>query len=562
MRPNSLDYPSPLGYHCSWSRDIMKRLMIIAAYLLGALSCLNADEGMNMANIDSAYVRPPAVAGAFYPDSPSELAKMIADFYHKALKPHISSKPVAIIAPHAGYIYSGQIAAGAYKILEGEEYNTVIVISPSHTIYFKGVAAFDGKAYSTPLGQVPINRKLTERLANECEMVELSGKGHLLDIDRSEHALEVQLPFLQLVLGKFDLVPLVMGDQDMRTCARLGEALADIIGKDDKILIVASSDLSHFHNSTTALKLDSIARKEIETLNYRGLAESLASHKTEACGGGPIITAMIAATALGADSARITGFGDSGDATGDKGSVVGYLSAVLYRSGAANIDAPEKIYNLEDESDSLVMETKSAGETMIKTDMRKEPNAASGYEFGLTESDKITLLSLARRSIESYLGNREPMLPAIDSGSALNRPLGAFVTLHKKGELRGCIGTFHPGGPLYQVVAQMAGQAAFSDYRFAPVQNEELKKIDIEISVLTPMRRISDPREIVVGRDGVYIKKGAYSGVLLPQVPIEQGWGRDEFLDHACLKAGLTASSWKDKDTEIFVFQAEIFGER
>jgi AmmeMemoRadiSam system protein A len=108
----------------------------------------------------------------------------------------------------------------------------------------------------------------------------------------------------------------------------------------------------------------------------------------------------------------------------------------------------------------------------------------------------------------------------------------------------------------------MAGQAAFSDYRFAPVQNEELKKIDIEISVLTPMRRISDPREIVVGRDGVYIKKGAYSGVLLPQVPIEQVWGRDEFLDHACLKAGLTASSWKDKDTEIFVFQAEIFGER
>ncbi len=140
--------------------------------------------------------------------------------------------------------------------------------------------------------------------------------------------------------------------------------------------------------------------------------------------------------------------------------------------------------------------------------------------------------------------------------------MGAFVTLHEEGELRGCIGTFHPGGPLFQVVAEMARQAAFSDYRFRPLAESEINSIDIEISVLTPMKRIYNSDSVMVGRDGLYVKRGNYAGVLLPQVPVEQGWDRTTYLDHACLKAGLTSSSWRSDQTELYVFQAEIFGER
>src|SRR4030067_2361817 len=269
----------------------MKHFVVIAISLLGLAVSLDAKDEVSMGNTDSTYVRPPAVAGTFYPGPPSEVVKMMAYFFHNARKPLISSKPIAIVVPHAGYVYSGQIAAGAYKILEGEEYATVIVISPSHTAYFRGVAAFDGRAYSTPLGQIPINRKLSESLASECDVVELSAQGHYKGPGRSEHALEVQLPFLQLTLGKFDLVALVMGDQDMPTCARLGESLAKVIGNNENILIVASSDLSHFHSSAAALKLDSVARNDIEALDYRALAEDLASGKREAFGRGAVFAA-------------------------------------------------------------------------------------------------------------------------------------------------------------------------------------------------------------------------------------------------------------------------------
>jgi hypothetical protein len=525
----------------------MGRLVVFAISLLGAAVSIDARDEVIMGNPDSTYVRPPAVAGAFYPAAPAELAKTLADFFHRAPKPRLASKPLAIIAPHAGYVYSGQIAAAAYKLLEGENYHTVVVISPSHAALFDAVVAFDGRAYSTPLGEVPINKAFSAKLAAACDVVELSGRGHLKGPGRSEHALEVQLPFLQLTLGKFDLVALVMGDQDPGTCARLGEALAEVIGQDDGVLIVASSDLSHFHSSSKASRFDSLARRDIETLDYHSLAENLATHKTEACGGGPIIAAMIAATRLGADSVEITGFGDSGDASGDKSNVVGYLSAVIYRGEGTIGDSPEKTYELEIEPDS--------GDTPAS------PGDSGNTQSSLTESERHLLLSLARKSVDTYFSGLEPDLAVADCSPALSQPRGAFVTLHKRGELRGCIGTFHPDGPLYRVVAQMARQAAFSDYRFRPVTNRELDTLDIEISVLTPMKRICDPNQVAVGRDGLYIKRGICAGVLLPQVPVEQGWDREQFLDHTCLKAGLPAGAWKEKNTELYVFQAEVFGE-
>lgn len=483
-----------------------------------------------MGKLESSYVRPPAVAGAFYPGTPTELAKMLAGFFHAAPKQNISGKPLALIAPHAGYIYSGQIAANAYKILEGEEFKTVIVISPSHTAYFKGVTVFNGKAYTTPLGEIPTDIELTNQIVNKNGIIKLSDIGHTRSSGRSEHALEVQLPFLQTTLGKFGLVAIIMGEQDLETCDKLGTAISVALRGRKDVLIVASTDLSHFHDARSASSLDSVARDDIQNLDHEALWNDLESGKTEACGGGPVISAMIAAREMGANSVEITGFGDSSDATGDKASVVGYLSAIIYRSGDA------RVYEIVNE---------------------RETEADSGIDADA----RTMLLCIARRAIEAGLDDKELTIPQ-HLPASLMQPRGAFVTLHKEGDLRGCIGTFQSREPLYMVVAEMARQAAFSDYRFRPLSKEELNIVDIEISVLTPMKRIYDPESVVVGRDGLYIKRGHCAGVLLPQVPVEQAWDRIAFLDYTCLKAGIPTGSWRDKNTELYVFQADIFAER
>lgn len=503
-----------------------------------AVAGIKLAMGGDMNDTDTMYVRPPAVAGAFYPGSPSELARMIAGQFHAAPKPKISGKPVALIAPHAGYIYSGGIAARGYKILEGEEYSTVVVISPSHMIGFHGVTAFAGKAYTTPLGEIAINRELTRKIASGSKYIEMSNVGHLINAGRSEHALEVQLPFLQTALRNFSLVALMMGDQDYQTCEALGKAIGDAVDGGDDILIVASSDLSHFYDSKTAGKLDSEVVDRVSKFDFKGLASDLSSGKAEACGGGPIVAAMIAAKKIGADSVDITGYGDSGDVTGDKSEVVGYLSALIYKSAHA------KTYDLDEGSD--------------REEIRDNP--ASGVRFGLSPADKKTLLSIARHSIEAGVEGRTMMFSE-DFSDPLKEPRGAFVTLTRNGALRGCIGTFVAEYPLFKTVARMAREAAFSDPRFPPVGKDELPDLEVEISVLTPMQKIEDPQTVKVGEDGLYIRQGMFAGVLLPQVPVDYGWDREKFLQQTCLKAGLPPGAWKEKSTELYIFQAEIFGE-
>lgn len=273
-------------------------------------------------------IRQPAVAGMFYPGRPDELMEQIRILMESVDKNNINAGALpgisAIIAPHAGYIYSGQTAAHAYYLLAGKEYSTVVVISPSHREYFPGVCIYEGSAYRTPLGDIEVDTRLRDKMVSDKEGHIFAGtSGH-----GAEHALEVQLPFLQMVLKDFSILPIVVGDQHKSFIYELADKLAMHTG--EETLIVASSDLSHFHTKQKAFMLDSIVENRIKEMDYDGLMKDLELHRSEACGGGPIAAAMRASRLKGKNSVLILDRSDSGDVTGDNSEVVGYLSAVIY----------------------------------------------------------------------------------------------------------------------------------------------------------------------------------------------------------------------------------------
>ena len=269
------------------------------------------------------YIRPPQVAGYFYPAEPLKLQREI-NLMLDICKSKFEAKNIfGIVAPHAGYIYSGKTAAFAYNAIKGKNYKTVIVISPSHSEYFPGISIFDGDAYQTPLGVLKVDKELSEKLLKQSKVIHKGQEGH-----RREHALEVQLPFLQSVLKDFKIVPVVMGDQTKLYVDELANAIAKSV--DENTLIVVSSDLSHFHNKMEANELDSIVEDDIINMNPEKLMEDLAFNNCEACGGGPIAVMMKAAKLKNIKSSTVLHRSDSGDTTGDNREVVGYLSAVVY----------------------------------------------------------------------------------------------------------------------------------------------------------------------------------------------------------------------------------------
>jgi len=268
-------------------------------------------------------VRRAAVAGMFYPGSAAELAQEIDTLLQRAPRATLHGRPVALVAPHAGYIYSGPTAAAAYALLKGLEYSTVVVVSPSHREYFAGVSVYPGDAYETPLGRVPVDTALRDRLLAISEVVTSSAAGH-----GAEHAVEVHVPFLQKALGSFRFLPLVMGDQSRETCYALGEDLANVL-RNESSLLVASTDLSHFYTALEAERRDGIVLGDLEKFEPERLMGDLEEGQAEACGGGPVVAVMIAARALGARRLRILSHTHSGQITGDCHSVVGYCSAVM-----------------------------------------------------------------------------------------------------------------------------------------------------------------------------------------------------------------------------------------
>jgi MEMO1 family protein len=478
-------------------------------------------------------VREPAVAGKFYPDSAVKLRLAIEKFLLGAVPAKVK-KPVAIIVPHAGYIYSGQICADGFKQVSQVKYDVIIVLGTNHTSPdFQKISLYPGDGFRTPLGTAPVEKDVVSQLKNADPADCILDKS----LHESEHSIEVMVPFIQVVFPKAKIVPVVVGSPDMEMCARFGEALAKVL-KNRRALIVASSDLSHYPAAADANVVDGETLAAMAKLDPAAFRKTLQAHRdknipnlaTSACGEAPIMAAIAAAKSLGATHGVVVSYANSGDTSiGERSRVVGYGAVALTAEGEDN-------------------------HIGISPQPARDPVSAP-----LGPADKKALLAFARETISRlFLTDTVPLARGFNEN--LQQPRGVFVTLKKKGELRGCIGRIIGDEPLCKLVGAMAVQAAFNDRRFQPLTADELKDTEIEISVLTPMKQVAGAADIVVGRDGVLLSKDGRSAVFLPQVATEQGWNREELLDNLCLKAGLAAGRWK-AGAQLSTFQAVVFSE-
>ncbi|HNZ64566.1 MAG TPA: AmmeMemoRadiSam system protein B [Smithella sp.] len=478
-------------------------------------------------------IREPAVAGKFYPENADKLKRAIEYFLRDAIPGEIK-KPVALIVPHAGYIFSGQICADGFNQVRNQQYDTVVILGTNHTgPDFRKVSLYSGDGFRTPLGTAHVDKNIVSALKKAAPDLCIPDQS----LHEREHSLEVVVPFVQTVFPRARIVPVVVASTDMETAVRFGNVLASVL-HNKNVLIVASSDLSHYPAARDADIVDRETLAAIATLDPSLLTATLKAHaagnidnlSTSVCGEAPVIAAMAAAKSLGAVRGKMISYANSGDTSiGDRSRVVGYGAVVLTKDNAEK-NAPGSV--------------------------QQKPAAGSAR---LGSADKKALLAFARETLSRIFLTDTVPLPRGFSAD-LQQPRGVFVTLRKQGELRGCIGHMIADEPLAKLVGAMALQAAFNDSRFMPLSPEELKDVEIEISVLTPMKKVSGPKDIVAGRDGVLINKDGASAVFLPQVATEQGWNRDTMLDNLCRKAGLEKSCWK-AGARFSTFQALVFSE-
>ena len=279
------------------------------------------------AHAQSKGVREPILPDqGWYPKDPAKLRSTIEDFLSKAESTPVKGDVVGMVAPHAGHIYSGQVAAYAYRLIQGMDFKRVVLVGPSHRIPFRGVSANQQSGYRTPLGIVPVDQVFARKLLETDSMIKWVPEAHGV-----EHSLEIQIPFLQVVLKDFQIVPVLMGQQDYDTCTRLAKALSIAMGDERKTLLLASTDLSHFHTDQQARGLDRKFIEQLKEFAPKGLAQSLASGTCEACGGGPVVAVMLAAGQRGATKSVVLNYANSGDVTGDRSQVVGYVSALFVK---------------------------------------------------------------------------------------------------------------------------------------------------------------------------------------------------------------------------------------
>lgn len=508
-----------IGSNCNTSKDESK----VEIVQLKPDSEKSAGESGKL-SFKTKDIRRAAVAGQFYPAEKEKLESMVKYFLENSkIAKDVQGKIVGLISPHAGYPYSGHTAANAYRQVMGKSYDAVIIVAPSHHEPFPGATVWDKGAYETPLGLVPVNQELAKALINENEMIYSGSKGH-----GREHSLEVQLPFLQLTVKDLKIVPIVVQDYSFGNCKMLADAIVRV-AKDKNVLLVASTDLYHGEDYAECVRMNTLTLAKIEAFEPEELLRGFNAGKYQACGAGPVVIVQMAALQLGADKTKVIHRTNSNDVMGRRGGyVVGYAAALIYKE-----------------------------EMKMKAKM---PSQKAGTDVGLTDEEKKELLKIARKTIEQVVKGES--VPAFQITSEIfKEKRGAFVTLHKNGNLRGCIGHLIGMYPLHETICQMAEAAALRDTRFPSVEASEVADLHIEISVLTPIRQITDVNEIEVGKHGIIIERHGRSGLLLPQVATDYGWDRIIFLEHTCRKAGLPNDAWKQEGTVIKVFAADVFGE-
>ncbi len=481
-------------------------------------------------------VRPAAVAGSFYPADKVQLEMAVTDFLQTA-RTNDGPPPVAIVAPHAGYVFAGQIIADAWQQAAGGKYDLIVILGTDHTQPpFDGISVYDGSAYETPLGRAALDREVIRKLLGADPRFVFKPAVH-----EREHSVEVQVPFAQHLFPGVKLVCAVVGRSDPRLCEDLGHLLAQVV-QGHRVLLVASSDLSHYPDHQTANRVDRATLTALASLNPRHFLDVTRKleHKhpdlaTCACGKAPVMVVMTTAGDLGAHSATVVSYANSGDTSlGDPERCVGY--------GAMRIDR------------------RGIGPDLRGLPALPEDQRPPEANKKLNPQARRWLLDFARRTLEQYLATGTAPL-ARDYPQRLGRMQGSFVTLttgdHR---LRGCIGHLQSDMPLAVTVGRMAIQAAVHDPRFDPLGLRELRGIKIEISVLSMPQPVAGPDRIVLGRDGVILTENGHSAVYLPQVAPEQGWNLEQTLSHLSRKAGLPGDAWR-KGAAFQTFQAQVFTE-
>ena len=475
-------------------------------------------------------IRPATQANRFYEGDPQRLSEEVGSFLARYKEGDSDQDVAALIVPHAGYYYSGNVAAKAFKQLNPErKYKRIFLLGPSHHAWLDG-ASVDAKAdfYATPLGHVSVDKETAQALIEADKVF-----SYKEDVHTQEHCLEVQLPFLQKRLGKVPpIVPIIIATNDFGRLKQMATVLRPYFNKEN--LFVISSDFSHYPCYEDAISIDGMTGKAIESGDVRELISTVEANAatgfrglaTSACGLFAIVTLMLML---------------------DKSYEVKHL---LYQN-SGDIDPQGRDRVVGYHAFSIVRKADQQGE-----------------DFLLTDEDKQQLKQIAAESIKAHFDGKKldsslftswtSQAAKQSTPSPLLRKCGAFVSLHKNGRLRGCIGHFGEDVPLHKIVAEMARAAAFEDPRFLNVTREEFDDLEIEISVLTPMRRIYSLDEFELHRHGIYIRKGFSSGTYLPQVADEVNWTKEEFVSHCSQdKAGLGWDGWKD--AELYVYEAIVF---
>ncbi len=496
-----------------------RNLHYVSLFTMLLLAFSNSEAQQAAASVD----RQPAFAGTFYPATKSALESQLHKLYHVAKPANLKGRVQTLIVPHAGYDYSGVVAASAYKSIPVDTpYKNIFIIASSHREQFNGVSVYNAGNYLTPLGEVKLNQEIANTLISEHKNIFYYEKAH----DR-EHSIEVQIPYLQYHFKEVPpIVPLVMGSSSLGSARELATALMPYFTPDN--LFIISSDFSHYPSYNDAVRIDQLTADAIITKDpkifYNTLRnssnESIKNLVTPCCGWSSIMTMLYMAERREDLELTPIFYSNSGNSNvGDKDRVVGYWAIAGYET------SPEE------------------------------------RPFVLSDKEKKLLLDISRSTLETYIHKGKlTEIPQSSLTRNLKKSSGAFVSLYMGGKLRGCIGNFSPDRPLYGVVQEMTIAAATHDNRFAPVEATELPYISIEISILTPLKKITSIDEFQPGQHGIYMTKDGRSGTYLPQVAKETGWSKEDLLGHCAReKAGIRWDGWKEAD--LYIYEAIIIGE-